>query len=110
MNTEIKIQQIYTNNSRIDGEIVVVDVVIEGEKDGYSSNVFASVQLNPADAANFIQLKDTTEEVVVGWVRDALGAKIGEYEAIVNDRIESQKNPLISTPLPWAATPIADIP
>lgn len=101
MNTSITIQQIYTSKTSLEGEIVAVDFIFEGEKDGYVANIFASVNLNPADASSFIQLEDTTEEMVVGWIRDALGAKQAEYEAILDSRIESQKTPLISTEIPW---------
>jgi hypothetical protein len=30
-----------------------------------------------------------------------LGDKLADYERIVQERINAQKNPLVATPLPW---------
>lgn len=102
MNYEIKINQIFTNNSNIEGEISLVEFIIHGSEDQYSASCFGEVKLNPANPDNFIDLNNTTKDSVIQWVKDALGDKLTEYEKIVQDRINAQKNPLIATPLPWA--------
>jgi len=110
MNTQIKIQQIYTNNSRIDGEIALAVFILEAEADGYNSSVYGEVKLNPADASHFIALNDTTEEMVAQWVKDALGDKVADYKRIAQERIDAQKNPLVSTKIPWEIEEIIEVP
>lgn len=65
------------------------------------NTVFSSAE-QPED---FTPYDELTEEIVIGWVQDALGADgIANYEANVNGQISSQKNPPVSpenTPLPW---------
>jgi len=101
MNYEIKINQIFTSNSNIEGEISVVSFIIEGTEDQFTASCYGEVKLNPADPNNFIDLNNTTEDNVVQWVKDALGDKLANYERIVQERIDAQKNPLVATPLPW---------
>jgi hypothetical protein len=101
MNYEIKINQIFTSNSNIEGEIKVVGFLVEGTEDQFTANCYGEVKLNPADPSNFIDLSNTTEDNVVQWVKDALGDKLADYERIVQERINAQKNPIVATPLPW---------
>jgi hypothetical protein len=97
----IKIQQIFTNNANIEGEIELVCFEIEGTDGDYSASCYGEVKLHSANPSNFTNLSETTESQVAQWVKDALGDKIEEYESIVDARIESQKNSLIATELPW---------
>ena len=101
MNYEIKINQIFTSNSNIEGEISVVSFIIEGTEDQFIANCYGEIKLNPADPSNFIDLNNTTEDNVVKWVKDALGGKLADYERIVQERIDAQKNPIVATALPW---------
>jgi len=101
MEYEIKINQIFTSNDPIEGEISVVAFIIEGTEDQFTASCYGEVKLNQADPSNFIDLNNTTEEMVVSWVKDALGDKLADYERIVQERINAQKNPLVATPLPW---------
>jgi hypothetical protein len=101
MNYEIKINQIFTSNSKIEGEIAVALFIFEAESEGYKSSVYGEVKLNPADVNGFIELNDTTEDMVVSWVKDALGDKLSDYERIAQERIDAQKNPIVATALPW---------
>lgn len=101
MNYEIKINQIFTSNSNIEGEISVVAFIIEGTEDSFTASCYGEIKLNPADPNSFIDLNNITEDNVVQWVKDALGDKLAEYERIIQERINAQKNPLVATPLPW---------
>ena len=101
MNYKIKINQIFTSNSNIEGEISVVSFIIEGTEDQYTASCYGEIKLNPADPNSFINLNNTTEDNVVKWVKDALVDKLADYERIVQERIDAQKNPLVATALPW---------
>jgi len=70
-------------------------------EDGQS--VTYSVNLLPADAANFTPYADITQAEAIQWTQDALGVdRVAAMEAEVDALIESPKNPLsVETPLPW---------
>ncbi len=97
------------SDSVLKGEIVIVCFDIEGTKDGLSDYVYGEVKLNEASAENFIELKDTNEEMVVNWVKDALGpAGVAYYEGVISERIDSQKSKITSSPLPWVKPEVED--
>jgi hypothetical protein len=56
--------------------------------------------------ASFIPYDQLTQEIVLGWVQDALGEQgISNYQDCVQGQIDSILNPPVSpqnTPLPWA--------
>jgi hypothetical protein len=101
MTNTITIQKIFTRNEPIVGEIVNVGFIFTLSDESHSAGVYGEVRLNQADADNFIALNSTTEEMVVQWVKDALGDKLADYERIAQERIDAQKNPLVATSLPW---------
>jgi hypothetical protein len=109
MNYEIKINQIFTSNTNLEGEIKIVAFIIEGTEDQFTASCYGEVKLNQADPNSFIDLNNTTEDNVVKWVKDALGDKLADYEHIVQERINAQKNPLVATPLPWVKKEVIEL-
>ena len=75
---------------------------IDGDYSGYT---YGSIGVNLDPSAPYTPYADLTQDQVVGWVQDALGAEqVASYEANVAAQIESQKNPTVVTPpLPWVA-------
>ena len=75
---------------------------IDGEYSGY---IYGSVGVNLDPSAPYTPYADLTQDQVVGWVKEALGAEqVAAYEANVAAQIEQQKNPTVVTPpLPWAS-------
>lgn len=71
----------------------------------YNGSVYGSqgVALNPE--APFTPYADLTQDQVIGWVQDAMGAEqVASYEANVAAQIEAQANPpVVTPPLPWSA-------
>jgi hypothetical protein len=51
-----------------------------------------------------IPYADLTEEIVVGWVKEALGGaeKVGEIEAALQQQLDEQHAPTKAPGLPWA--------
>ena len=88
-----------------DGFVLVAHwqcVDTDGEYSGrvYSTQAF---EFKP-DEPGFIPYDDLTEAEVIGWVQAALGDEgVAATEAAVAAQIEAQKNPPISTGLPWSA-------
>lgn len=92
------------------GETDVVFTVhwtLTGTDGTYVGSVYGSqgVSLNPD--VPFTPYDQLTEEQVIGWVQDAMGAEqVATYEANVAQQIEDQINPpVVTPPLPWAAAP-----
>lgn len=75
----------------------------EGE---YSGRVYGTVGVTLDASAPFTPYASLTQDQVIGWVKDALGAEtVAATEANVAQQIEDQKNPRVVTPqLPWATT------
>jgi len=51
----------------------------------------------------FIPYDQLTEEIVLGWVYDALGDQKAEIEANLTAKVEKQLNPVTANGMPWSA-------
>jgi hypothetical protein len=83
---------------------------VEGTDGTYTANVGNNAQFSASESdSNYIPYANLTEEVVLGWVKEQLGADgIAFYEAKAQAEIDAQANPAVNpatpeyTPLPWA--------
>ena len=115
MNWKIKQLDCYPTE---DGEVDVVFTAhwglsaeeVDGDKT-YTGYVYGSVGITHDAEAPFIPYNELTKEVVVGWVKEALGEEtVAAHEANVLQQLEDQKNPKVISPaLPWAA-PVEVVP
>jgi hypothetical protein len=92
---------------QVDGEQDVVFTVhwtLSGTDGTYSGGVYGTtgVTVNPDEP--FTPYADLTQDQVIGWVQDAMGAEqVANYEANIAAQIEGQINPpVVTPPLPWA--------
>ena len=71
----------------------------------YIGNSYGSCGLSLSPDTPFTPFADLTEEQVIGWVQDTLGAEtVASLEAGVAQQIEDQINPpVVTPPLPWSA-------
>lgn len=53
-------------------------------------------------AEGFTPYESLTEDIVIGWVTNALGDSLAGIEASLQARIDEEKNPTTSTGMPWA--------
>ena len=71
----------------------------------YTAYVESSSQFDSQQESNFIPYDQLTNDIVIGWVQNQLGASgISNWEACVQGQINSLINPPVSpqnTPLPW---------
>jgi hypothetical protein len=56
---------------------------------------------NNPDEPGFIPYEHLTEEIVLGWVYDALGDQKAEIEANLTAKVEKQLHPVTANGLPW---------
>jgi len=66
----------------------------------YSAGAYGSVGLDGEVTVDFANL---TEEVVVGWVKEALGGaeKVAEIEAALQNQIDLKITPVSAAGVPW---------
>jgi len=71
------------------------------EGNPYNSGAYGSVGFQRPD--NLIPFADLTEEIVIGWVKEALGGdeKIAEVEAALQARIDEMITPTKEAGVPW---------
>jgi hypothetical protein len=60
---------------------------------------------NNPDEPGFIPYDQLTEEIVLGWVYDALGDQKAEIEATLTAKVEKQLAPTTANGLPWNNQP-----
>jgi len=85
-----------------DGFVFTAHYTVNANDDTYSSGAYGSIGFQRPD--NLIPFTDLTEELVVGWVKEALGGaeKVTEIEAALQAQIDEQRNPTKAAGVPWA--------
>jgi hypothetical protein len=70
---------------------------VDGE---FTASTYGTVGYTQEDKS-YIPFANLTKETVIGWVQDSLGQET--VEAGLAAQIESKKNPVSESGLPWAA-------
>jgi hypothetical protein len=85
-----------------DGKTNVVETIhwrLNGVNGDYATSVYGSVGVTYEEGSPFTDYDSLTEEVVVAWVKNALGEEqVTNYETSVNNQLEALKNPTVVTP------------
>jgi hypothetical protein len=83
-----------------DGFVFTAHYTVNATDSTHSSGAYGSVGLErPSD---LIPYESLTEEIVVGWVKEKLGAKqVTEIQQALEAQIEDQKHPKTATGVPW---------
>lgn len=104
MNTVWKIRQIEClSENGLNDVVVTVCFDIDADENGLKGFVQGDTKLLPPDAANFTDLASITEDQVIQWTKDALGADgVARFDGMVQQQIDNQKTAQPKTvPLPW---------
>jgi hypothetical protein len=73
---------------------------LSAEDGTYSSGAYGSLGFERPD--KLIPFADLTEEMVIGWVKDAFGAeKVTEIEAALQAQLDEQRHPSKASGMPW---------
>ena len=85
-----------------DGYVFTAHYTVDANDGTYSSGAYGSVGFERPD--NLIPFADLTEDVVVGWVKEAIGGaeKVTEIEAALQAQLDEQHAPTKASGLPWA--------
>ena len=86
--------------------VVMSNFTITGKEGDLSGSVSYSVNLLPADPANFTPFDQITQEQAILWTQEALGAdRVAAMEGEVQQQIDAQKVPTPQpAPVPWNNT------
>lgn len=89
-----------------DGKTNVVETIhwrLNGVDGDYATSVYGSQGVTYEAGSPFTDYDSLTEETVIEWLKDALGAEqVATYETSVNSQLEALKNPtVVSPPLPF---------
>lgn len=81
---------------------------LTGDNGTNTASTSALFGYKPEDITNFTPYNQLTEETVIGWVKDRLGADgVAHFESIVQTKLDEKKVPDVAPEdkkLPWAAT------
>ena len=86
-----------------DGIVYTVHYTVNANDGTYDAGAYGSIGLEaPVEGGEVIPFADLTEEVVIGWVQDALTAeKVAEVEAALQAQLDEQHAPTKASGLPW---------
>ena len=84
-----------------DGYVNKVIYRVKGTDGTYSTRATGEVDLEKPET--LVPYKDLTHEIVIGWVKDKLGAEsVTEIEKAIDDNITLQKTPVHGVGTPWS--------
>jgi hypothetical protein len=86
-----------------DGFVMIAHYTVNAKDDTYSSGAYGSIGFERPD--KLIPYADLTEDLVIAWVKDALGGseKVAEIEAALQAQIDEQRTPSKAAGVPWAS-------
>ena len=101
MEIKFNIEELERNTS--DGGVVTARWRMMAVDDKYNASAHGRVEFQPDPLnENFIPFENLTEEIVVQWIKNKLGAEhINDIEKNLTKQIEDQKAPKVVSGLPW---------
>jgi len=84
-----------------DGYVYTAHYTVDANDGTYSAGAYGSVGFERPET--LVPFADLTEEMVVGWVKAAIGGddKVAEVEAALQAQLNEQKAPTKATGTPW---------
>lgn len=83
-----------------DGFVVVVHYNVSAVDGDYQASTYGTTSYTQEEGSTFVPYESLTQEVVVGWVQEALGKDV--VEASLQGQIDALKAPVQQSGLPWA--------
>jgi len=86
-----------------DGFVIKVDWACSASSSNVKGAMYAGQTSyeNDLNKGNFIPYDDLTEDIVLGWVYEDLGAEKTTIETTLTAKVEAKKNPVSATGVPW---------
>jgi len=100
-----QIRTMYTVQQPNPNYVVNVYFRLIGEQNGVTSFIESNITFDSDQESTFIPYDQLTEQIVIGWVQEALGEReIGNFQHTVQGHIDQLTNPPVipsSQTLPW---------
>ena len=84
-----------------DGFVVMVHYNVSAVDGDYQASTYGTTSYTQTPGETHIPYADLTQDIVVGWVQEALGKDT--VEASLQSQIDAQKNPVQESGLPWTS-------
>ena len=84
-----------------DNFVVVVHYNVSAVDDIYTAGTYGTTSYTQTPGETYIPYADLTQDIVVGWVQEALGKDT--VEASLQGQIDAQNNPVQESGLPWTS-------
>mgnify|MGYP003137419345 CR=1 FL=1 len=85
-----------------DGYVFTAHYTVSSTDGTYNAGAYGSVGFERPET--LVAYADLTKEVVIGWVKEALGGddKVAEIEAALQGQLDEQKAPSKASGTPWS--------
>ena len=109
MTTNWKIEQMERELS--DGGVITAHYRVFATEQDETVSAYGSQQLVPDPASpDFVPFDQLTEELVVGWVKEALtDIKVTQIEGQLAQVLDQKLHPTTATGMPWAPQPEPEV-
>ena len=86
-----------------DGFVFTAHYTVSAADDAYSSSAYGSIGFERPE--NLVPFAGLTEEIVIGWVQEAIGGdeKVAEIEAALQAKLDEQRTPTKASGTPWSS-------
>lgn len=85
-----------------DGYVCTAHYTVDAFDETYRAGAYGSMHLARPET-DLLPFSDLTEDLVITWVKDALGAeKVSDIEAALQGQIDEQHAPTKAQGLPWS--------
>lgn len=94
------------NKNGFDNIVKIVDWRLTASQNGISADYTWATDISGANTSNFVAYEDLTPEIVIEWVKKAVGAeKLSQIETDLAKTVKDTISPPITRPnLPWGTT------
>ena len=85
-----------------DGYVFTVHYTVSSTDGTYNAGAYGSIGLERPET--LVAYADLTKEVVIGWVKEAIGGadKVAEIETALQKQLDEQKAPSKASGTPWS--------
>jgi len=85
-----------------DGYVYTAHYTVNSTDGTYNAGAYGSIGFERPET--LIAYADLTKEVVIGWVKEAIGGadKVAEIEAALQAQLDEQKAPTKANGVPWS--------
>ena len=86
----------------VDGFVYTAHYTVNSTDGTYNAGAYGSVGFERPET--LVAYADLTKEVVIGWVKEAIGGadKVAEIEAALQTQLDEQKAPTKASGTPWS--------